>query len=111
AAVLNLLRTSRVTSIIGPGGLGKTRLANVVGREAEQRVVHFVPLAGVGSDQDVAGEVASALGVGEARGPITVRTDVLAGIIGALGPGPALLVLDNCEHVIGGAAELVRALV
>ena len=37
--------------------------------------------------------------------------DVLAGIVAALGPGPALLVLDNCEHVLRGAAELVRALV
>jgi DNA-binding SARP family transcriptional activator len=41
AAVANLLRGSRVTSIVGPGGLGKTRLAQVVSRQAEQRVVHL----------------------------------------------------------------------
>src|SRR5262249_57145399 len=34
-----------------------------------------------------------------------------AGIVAALGPGPALLVLDNCEHVVRGAADLVHALV
>jgi predicted ATPase/DNA-binding SARP family transcriptional activator len=111
AAVTELLRTSRVTSIVGPGGLGKTRLANVVGRQAEQRVVHVVPLAGVTTDDDVAGEVASVLGVGDARrgpvGPFGAPTS----IVSALGPGPVLLVLDNCEHVVRGAAELVRALV
>lgn len=115
AAVANLLRTSRVTSIIGAGGLGKTRLAHVVSRQAEQRVVHLVALAGVTSDDDVVSEVASVLGTGESRrAPVShpaIPTDVLAGIAGALGPGPALLVLDNCEHVLGGAAELVRALV
>jgi predicted ATPase/DNA-binding SARP family transcriptional activator len=102
AAVAGLLRTSRVTSIVGPGGLGKTRLAYVVSREAEQRSVYFVPLAGVAVDEDVASEVLSAVGGGEAN--------VLASIVSALGPGPALLVLDNCEHVVRGAAELVQAL-
>jgi predicted ATPase/DNA-binding SARP family transcriptional activator len=115
AAVASLLRSWRVTSIVGAGGLGKTRLANVVSRQAEQRIVHLVPLAGVSSDDDVAGEVASALGSGESRrtpvSNVAVPTDLLAGMVRVLGPGPALLVLDNCEHVIGGVAELVGALV
>jgi predicted ATPase/DNA-binding SARP family transcriptional activator len=114
AAVTNLLRTSRVTSIVGPGGLGKTRLANMVCRQAEQRIVHLVGLAGVGTDEEVAGEVAAAVGVGEMMHPVTARLgaqDALSGIAGALGSGPALLVLDNCEHVLAGVAELVGALV
>ena len=106
AAVAGLLRTARVTSIVGPGGLGKTRLAHVVSRQAEQRVVHFVTLAGVTSDDDVVGEVASVLGAGESA---NLPGDVLTGIVTTL--GPALLVLDNCEHVVRGAADLVQTLV
>ncbi|WTW95902.1 AfsR/SARP family transcriptional regulator [Streptomycetaceae bacterium NBC_01309] len=109
-AIAGLVRSARVTTVVGPGGLGKTRIAHAVGRAADQRVVCFVPLAGVTADDEVAGEVASALGVGEAR-HFALPAKSLDGIVGALGPGPALLVLDNCEHVVRGAADLVQALV
>ncbi|MEU1800305.1 BTAD domain-containing putative transcriptional regulator [Streptomyces sp. NPDC019937] len=115
AAVAGSLRSSRVTSIVGPGGLGKTRLAAAVARAAEQRVVHLVPLAGVTRDEDVAAEVASAVEGGDVWRPSggggAPSAEVLGGLVGALGPGPVLLVLDNCEQVVGGVAELVRGLV
>ncbi|MFE7571555.1 ATP-binding protein [Streptomyces sp. NPDC057539] len=114
AAVERLLRSSRAVTVVGPGGLGKTRLAHAVSRRAEQRVVYFVPLAGVTVDEDVAAEVASALGAGEGRPGAKgghVPADPVSGILGVLGPGPALLVLDNCEQVVRGAADLVGALV
>lgn len=99
AAVEALVGTSRVTSIVGPGGLGKTRLANVVARQARVSTVAVVPLAGISSDGDVEREVADALGR---------PGDVAAALSGA---GAALLVLDNCEHVVAGVAALVRELV
>ncbi|WP_329545934.1 AfsR/SARP family transcriptional regulator [Streptomyces sp. NBC_01356] len=111
AAVERLLRASRAVTVVGPGGLGKTRLAHAVSRRAEQRVVYFVPLAGVTADADVAAEVASALGAGEGRPGALSGHDPVSGILGVLGSGPALLVLDNCEQVIAGAADLVQALV
>ncbi len=110
AAVHDLLRQFRCVTVTGPGGLGKTRLAHAVGRAAAQPVVHAVPLAAVTADADVAAQVAAALGVGEGRqrqGP----ADPVSGIIAALGPGPVLLVLDNCEQVAAGVAGLVHALV
>ncbi|MFG2960413.1 ATP-binding protein [Streptomyces sp. NPDC048291] len=109
-AVAGLLRGARVVTVVGPGGLGKTRLAHAVGRAAEQPVVHFVALAGV-TDEDVADEVASAVGGVEGGRLPGGGKDAGSGIVAALGPGPALLVLDNCEHVIAGASALVQTLV
>ncbi|MET7680399.1 BTAD domain-containing putative transcriptional regulator [Streptomyces sp. NPDC005423] len=114
AAVERLLRSSRAVTVVGPGGLGKTRLAQAVSRRAEQRVVYLVPLAGVTADEDVAVEVASALGAGEGRsGAMSghATADLVSNILGVLGSGPALLVLDNCEQIVRGAAALVQALV
>ncbi|MFC9288302.1 ATP-binding protein, partial [Streptomyces sp. NPDC057052] len=114
AAVRRLLRASRAVTVVGPGGLGKTRLAHAVGRRAEQRVVYCVPLAGVTADEDVAAEVASVLGAGEGRhGTVGghASADPVAGVLGVLGSAPALVVLDNCEQVVRGVADLVRALV
>jgi predicted ATPase/DNA-binding SARP family transcriptional activator len=113
AAVVELLRKARVASVVGPGGLGKTRLAHVVARRTDHRLVWFVALAGVVADGDVAAEVRSAIGP-QGGGPISGAAgpaDDVTQIADALGSGSALLVLDNCEHVTRGAAELVRDLV
>ena len=110
------VRDARVTSILGPGGLGKTRMAHLLGREADQPVVRFVELVGVSSPEDVVGEVGSALGVRDSvsgRRVLTAeqRNDVRARIAQLLDQAPTLLILDNCEHVIEAVAELVAFLV
>ncbi|MBX6389602.1 MAG: AAA family ATPase [Frankia sp.] len=111
-----LVRASRVVSIVGAGGLGKTRLAHVLGRSAEQPVVHFVGLAGVGSPEDLIGELGSALGVrdsvnGRRALAREQRADLRARIAQQLGAVPTLLILDNCEHLVDAVADLVAFLV
>lgn len=106
---------SRVVSIVGPGGLGKTRLAHVLGRDAVQPVVHFVELVGVTSPDDLVGEVGSALGVRDSvsgRRALTPqqRADVRARIAQHLDQVPSLLILDNCEHIVAAVADLVAYL-
>src|SRR5215831_8852984 len=98
----------RQVTAVGPGGVGKTRLALEVAADlasAYEDGVWFVDLVPV-TDPAMAGSaVAAALGVGEQQGR-SIDDSVLA----ALAEHRALLVLDNCEHLTGGVAPFVERL-
>lgn len=117
AALQALLASSRVVTILGPGGTGKTRLAHELGRAAAQVLpVALVELAGVRSAEDVIGAISATAGVSEAEiGPDgirrTRRRDIRDRLRESLSARPSLLILDNCEHVIAAAAEIVADLV
>jgi len=112
AGILRLVSTSRITTILGPGGLGKTRVAHEVARRAlaDFGAVIVVELASVRSADDVVFALASALGireVGTSRrlGDQLVRADLRTRILTRLAATRTLLVLDNCEHLIDAAAD------
>ncbi len=94
----------RLVTVTGPGGAGKTRLTGEVARQVAGRFadgVWLAELAAVRDPTQVAAAVATALGI---RGlPPASAADALTH---ALARRQLLLVLDNCEHVIGAAAEL-----
>jgi predicted ATPase/DNA-binding CsgD family transcriptional regulator len=94
----------RLVTVTGPGGAGKTRLAGEVARRVAGRFadgVWLAELAAVTDPEQVVAAVAAALGIREL--PSVAASDALAH---ALTRRQLLLVLDNCEHVIGAAAEL-----
>jgi len=109
AAVRERLRGGRVVTLTGPGGCGKTRLALRVAALAEAgfgdgaRLVELAPLT---DPTMVPATVAQALGVSERDAPTPA-----AGLVRELAGRELLVVLDNCEHVLEGAAGLVAALV
>ncbi|GGT20487.1 BTAD domain-containing putative transcriptional regulator [Streptomyces purpureus] len=109
-ATARLLREARLVTLVGAGGVGKTRLAVETAYEAAyDDGVWFVELAGHGRGADLAETVAAALGVrDDAAGPLSPGTPVAAAerLAAALRGRDALLVLDNCEHVVAEAAEL-----
>ena len=106
--VAGLLEEYRLVTVTGPGGVGKTRLAGEVARQVAARFADgawLAELAPVQDEAQVAAVVAAALGVREQPGVPAAEA-----VARVLARQQVLLVLDNCEHVIGAAAELCAGL-
>ena len=106
--VADLLGQYRLVTVTGPGGVGKTRLAGEVAHRVASRFadgVWLVELAAVQEPALVPAAVAVALGVPQAPG-----MSVVDSLVAVLARWQLLLVLDNCEHVIGAVAGLCGAL-
>jgi predicted ATPase/class 3 adenylate cyclase len=102
------LKAHRLVTLTGPGGVGKTRLAvEVAARLAPEFSdgVWVIELAPVGDPTAVAEAVAATLGITQQPG-MNLADSVAAALEGR----SRLLVLDNCEHVLDAAADLIDAI-
>ncbi len=116
ARLAALMASARLVTLVGPGGAGKTRLS----LEAADRDpahargrLHYVPLAGVSDPGQLADAVLGAIGstdggLYESGG--AQRTGPVDRLAGLLGSADALLVLDNCEHLVEAAADFAEQL-
>ena len=109
AEIKQRLATTRLMTLTGTGGLGKTRLAQQSGAEmldAYRDGVWFVDLAPLGDPALVPSAVANVLQVKETAGQ-----PLLTALRNYLRRRETLLILDNCEHVLDGCARMTDALV
>ncbi|MFI7618551.1 ATP-binding protein [Nonomuraea terrae] len=108
AELAAMIRGHRQVTAVGPGGVGKTRLALAVAAEAAGEYadgVWFADLVPVTDAGMIATAVAGALGLGEQPG-----RDMTESVVAALADRHALLVLDNCEQVVDGVALFLERL-
>lgn len=108
AAVVARITTTPLVTLTGPGGVGKTRLAEQVADQAADRFddgVAACGLAGVRDSEGVGGALITALGI-QPRGE---RSEAET-LVETLGDRRLLLLLDNCEHVLSALTPLVDAI-
>lgn len=108
AGLIRALEEHRLVTAVGPGGVGKTRLAVAVAAVVAPRFadgVWFVDLVPVTDGQMVAAAIAAALQLGEVPGRSAIET-----VLTWLADRDVLLVLDNCEHLLDGVVVVLEKL-
>ncbi|HST83728.1 MAG TPA: LuxR C-terminal-related transcriptional regulator [Kineosporiaceae bacterium] len=108
AALIAALQERRLVTAVGPGGVGKTRLALSVAADLDGRFadgIWYVDLVPVTDPLMIAPAIADALGLGESQG--RSATDH---VLGWLAEREVLLILDNCEHLLDGVVVLLERL-
>lgn len=107
ASLAELMPERRLITISGPGGIGKTTVAVAVAEALMASRGYralFVDLAPISDPARVASALAARLNVALSGG------DPLPDLIARLREAPALIILDNCEHVVDAAADLAEAI-
>ena len=108
AEVVQLLVQHRLVSIVGAGGIGKTRLAQAVAHQMRDRFpdgVWLVELAALSDPARIASTVAQTLNM-----PVSDASNALEAATDAVRGKSLMLVLDNCEHVLEAVAALATAI-
>ncbi|MFC4948580.1 ATP-binding protein [Pseudonocardia sp. GCM10023141] len=108
AELVTALRSHRLVTAAGPGGVGKTRLALAAAAEVATAFpdgVRFVDLVPVTDPEMIVPALAAAIGVAEQPG-----VPLVDALVGRLAARTTLLVLDNCEHLLDGVAVLLEKL-
>ena len=106
--IVDAVGHSRLITLTGPGGAGKTRLALATARTAAETFpagVYWVPLAQIEDPAVVGQTIATTLGV-----PDTPGQDAAEAVAGQIAEHPVLVVLDNCEHLAATAADVAEYL-
>lgn len=105
--VAQRLGDKRLLTVVGPGGIGKTTVANTAMEQLRANYAdgaRFVDFAGINAGQFAPATLAAALGIAAStRNPLHDTIDLLAS-------RRMLIVFDNCEHVIDAIAPLAEAL-
>jgi len=104
----HLLATARLLTLVGMGGVGKTRLAIQLAASAARRYadgVYLIDLAALTQPELAVQGIAQVLGL-----RVELDRQPEAAVIGHLARRHALLLLDNCEHLIEGCAQLALTL-